>query len=345
VHRTRLAAGLLAAALISAGPALARRTLPAEKPQGLAEPVAIRPLGEVALYPEREASAQVVALNESKVAAEIAARIEAIPVEVGQTVAKGVVLARLDCRDHELALERARAAEEASRARMRLSEHQLGRARELAAKGFYSGEALDARATELEVLRAEAGQARSQRAIAERSVGKCVVRSPYVAIVRQRLGQVGELASPGSALVALLDARHIEVAAQVQLRDAESLRRAAEARFTGDGGARALRLARISPAIDPQARTVEARLRFAGEPAAPGAAGRVHWRDRTPHVPPELLVRRNGRLGLFLDNAGAARFHPLPEAQEGRPAAVSLPPSTRLVVSGHLQLQDGQSLR
>jgi hypothetical protein len=62
-------------------------------------------------------------------------------------------------------------------------------------------------------------------------------------------------------------------------------------------------------------------------------------------VPPELVVRRAGRLGLFVDDAGTARFHALSEAQEGRPARVDLPGSSRVVVSGQLALKDGQRLR
>ncbi|MGB5079804.1 MAG: hypothetical protein WBO23_03560, partial [Burkholderiales bacterium] len=107
---------------------------------------------------------------------------------------------------------------------------------------------------------------------------------------------------------------------------------------------RALVLLRVSPAIAPQARTVEARLRFRGEPAAAGASGAVTWRDSRPHIPAELVVRREGRLGVFVDERGLARFHPLAEAQEGRPAPADLAPGTRIVVSGQLALLDGQPL-
>lgn len=307
--------------------------------------VASKPLAQVAFYPEREASAQAVALNESRIAAEIAARVEAIPVEVGQTVARGAVVARLDCRDQELSRERAKAALAAARSRLELAEQQLRRARELVAKGFVSKEALEARDSEVEVLRADAAQARVQLATTERAVGKCVLRAPFPAIVRQRLGQVGELAAPGTPLVALADASRIEVAAQLQPRDAGSLRAAPEIRFVGDGGARLLRLLRISPAVDPQARTVEARLAFAGDVAAPGAAGRIVWRESAPHLPPEIVVRRKGHLGVFVDARGVARFRKLPGAQEGRPAPVDLPADARVVVRGQLTLQDGQRLR
>jgi hypothetical protein len=90
---------------------------------------------------------------------------------------------------------------------------------------------------------------------------------------------------------------------------------------------------------------VDARLRFTGAAAAPGASGRIAWRDGDAHVAPELVVRRAGRLGVFVDDAGTARFHALPEAQEGRPARVDLPPNARLVVQGQLALKDGQRLR
>jgi multidrug efflux pump subunit AcrA (membrane-fusion protein) len=197
----------------------------------------------------------------------------------------------------------------------------------------------------MQVLRAEAEQARTQVASAERAVGKCVVRSPFAAIVRERLADVGELAAPGTPLVTLLDVGRLEVAAQVQAKDVDSLNLAKEIFFDGDRGRRRLALLRVSPAIDPQARTLEARLRFEEAPAPPGASGRIVWRDAQPHVPAGVIVRRGGRLGVFVDEGGVARFRPLPEAQEGRPAPVDLPPGTRIVVSGQLGLRDGQRLR
>lgn len=328
---------LLAAALVL--PAYAQVDSSSSAPT-----VVIKPLSEIAIYPEREASAQAVSLNESRIAAEISGRIEAIPVRVGERVARGAILARIDCRDHELARERANATLKAARARLSLAEQQRARAHELGAHGFFSKEALASRETEVQVFRAEGEQARTQLDAAERSVGKCTVRSPFPAIVRQRLGQVGELAAPGSPLVALSDAGRVEVSTQVQLKDTESLTRARDVRFVGDGGSMALALLRISPAIDPQARSVEARLRFKGKPAAAGAAGSVVWRAVRPHIPADLVVRREDKLGVFVEERGAARFHPLDGAQEGRPAAVDLPPGARIVVAGQLALRDGQRL-
>ena len=165
-----------------------------------------------------------------------------------------------------------------------------------------------------------------------------------VAIVRERLADVGELAAPGTPLAVLLDAERLEVSAQVQARDVRSLGAAKEIFFEGEGGRRSLALLRISPAIDPQSRTVEARFRFAGAAAPPGASGRIAWRDSQPHAPAALLVRRGAALGVFIDEDGTARFRALPGAQEGRPAPLELAPGTPVVVSGQLALEDGQKL-
>ncbi|MDX1374165.1 MAG: efflux RND transporter periplasmic adaptor subunit, partial [Burkholderiales bacterium] len=257
----RPAAILFAALLALASAAHARKTLPAAADTAQAQAVETRTLNSIALYPERDASAQVVALNEARIAAEIAGRIEAIAVESGQTVERGALVARIDCRDHLLARDQANAALAAAESRLALAVQQLDQARALQAKGFVSRDALTARETEVNVRRADVLQARALRNTAEHAVGKCEIRAPFPAIVRARLGQVGELAVPGTALATLIDTRRIEIAAQVQLRDTASLAQTARIRFEGDGGTRAVALERISPAIDRQARTVEARLR------------------------------------------------------------------------------------
>lgn len=294
-----------------------------------------RPLREIALYPERSAQAQVVSLNTTRMTAEIAAPIQALPVEPGQVIRHGAVVARLDCRDHELAARQAEARLQASEARVRLAAVQLERAQHLVGQNFISRDQLDARQAEHDAARAAVAVDRAALETARRQVDKCVVRAPFPAIVGERLGQVGEMAAPGTPLVSLIDTSRIEVRAEVQVADTASLSAARELRFSLDGAAHPLRLIRLSPAIDPATRLQQARLRFTARPAPVGASGRLVWRDPAPHLPPELLVRRGGRLGVFVDGGGNPRFHPLPAAQEGRPArADGLAPDSRIVVRG-----------
>lgn len=337
MHRPRSAA-LFAAFWLGAAPAL-----PAAA-QDAPLPVTTRAFAEVAVFPEREASAAAVSLNESRISAEVTARVMALPAEIGQVVAKGEVVARLDPADYELALRKAEAEVQAAQARLALAQSQMQRAKDLQEQSFISAEALNQRETELQVARSELALARAGREQARLNLAKTVIRAPYRAVVLERAGQLGELAAPGTPLLRLLDADRIEVAAEVQERDRDSLAGARDIAFVTEGGRFPVRLLRISPAVKREARTTEARLAFAGDPAPAGAAGRIVWRDGRPHLPAELVVRRAGQLGVFVAEGARARFVPLPQAQEGRAAAAALAPAARVLVDGRHGARDGGAI-
>lgn len=292
-----------------------------------------RALRELAIYPERNAPAQSLPENESKLSAEVSARILALPYDVGQTVRRGDVVARLDKRDFELAVAKARASMAAVQARIAQAESQLERARALAKQNFISAEAVIQRETELAVQRAELAVQRAGIATAERELEKTTVRAPFDAIVKRRHVGVGELASPGAVLVTLIDRSRPEVSAQVQLKDAQSLKDADRAVFDADLDY-PVKLTRVSPAVDKESRTVEARLAFQDRAAQPGTSGRLVWRETRPHLPAEYVVRRKGELGVFVMSRGAPEFVVLPSAQEGRPVPVVFPVDTLIVTEG-----------
>lgn len=296
--------------------------------------------GDLAVYPVRSAQAQVVSLNESQVAAEIAATIRRLPPEPGQILAKGATVAELDCRDYQLATERARAALAAAQAQARLAAQQHDRAVKLAEENFISGDLLDSRTAELDAARANVAVNQAALKTARRQEDKCVVRAPFPAVVVERLAQEGEMASPGTPLVRLLDRSRIQVKAEVQEGDVTGLAQATSITFVSPAGSHALKLLRISPVQARSTRLSEARLGFKTRAAVPGASGQVRWRTPQPHVPPEVVVRRDGRLGVFVVAGGAPRFLALPDAQEGRPAqANGLNKDTAIVVKGAGELR------
>lgn len=307
---------------------------------------AVGSVAEVALYPERSAPASVVGKHEARLSAEVAAPIQAIPVDVGQTVRKGQVVVRLDARDAQLALERAQAALAQAEARHALARAQFERARALREKNFISAEALTVRETELAAAVADLRAAKAQRDTARRALEKHTLRAPFDAVVRERRGQVGELAAPGTVLLTLVSHTELELAAQLQPRDAESLQRAVSAApiFESATGRYELKPLRVSPAVNRESRSIEARLAFVGPAPAAGSEGRLVWREAQAHLPAELLVQREGRLGVFVVEGGKARFHALPQAQEGRPAPLDLPADARIVTQGRHAVQDGQAL-
>ncbi len=306
--------------------------------------VGVVPFVELGFHPEREAPATVLGKNETRLAAEVSARIVAIAVDSGDAVKAGQVLARLDAKDAELALARAEAGLAQSAARLAQAEAQTARARSLREKNFISAEALTLRETELAAALADVQSARANRDSARRGVEKCTVTAPFKGIVRARTAQVGELAAPGTPLLTLADTSDLQVVAQVQARDAEGLTAAAKVEFAAAGQTHALAPLRISGAISREARTVEARFRFAGPAPAPGTEGRLVWRDPRLHIPADYILRRNGRYGVFVLEGNKASFRELPQAQEGRPASADFSPDARIVTRGRHALQDGMSV-
>jgi multidrug efflux pump subunit AcrA (membrane-fusion protein) len=212
---------------------------------------------------------------------------------------------------------------------------QHERAGKLAADHFVSRDALDTRAAELESSRADVAVTAAALKTARAQQKKCDLRAPFPAVVMERLGQEGEMASPGAPLLALLDTSRMEVKAEVQEADAAGLKQTARAELQEPGGRWPLRVKRLSAALNKSTRLVEARLTFAGPAAAAGASGQILWRAPELHIPAEFVVRRVDGLGVYLADGDKPRFHPLPDAQEGRPAlATGLRGESRVVTKG-----------
>jgi RND family efflux transporter MFP subunit len=317
-------------------------------------PISAQSLGELAIYPEYRAPATVVSDNDSRISAEVSARIIEIPVKVGETVDKGTVLVRLEQTDIQLAITREHATADALRARSALARFQLTRARSLSAKKVVSEELLKQRESELNALLAEQKGQEAALTIAQRRLEKTIIRAPFKAIVTARLGQVGELANEGAPLVQIVDADRLEVSAMLQTRLAETLPKAKKPELATAGRHYALTLRTIVSAFDPRARTREARLTFdrtatdgttaAPDTAMPGNAGELVWRSPQPSIPAELVVRRKGKLGIFVVDGESARFVGLAGAEEGRPAPVPLETTTLIATQGRFRLQDGDKI-
>ena len=335
--------------LAALGLAIASSSLFTALAQSAATPaVATAPAAGVHFFPERDAPAAAVARNESRLGAEIAARIAAIAVEVGQTVPRGAVVVQLDDADAKLAVAQAEAALNSARARLALAEGQLARARDLQKQEFISSEALSQRETETAVVGAEVATAEAALRSARRMLEKTVVRAPFDGVVMARPGQVGEIAQPGAPLLVLKDAAPPEVASPIPADLADGLGPKVAFEFVAPNARHPLRLLRISPAVQTATRTREARLAFAGDAPPAGTEGRLHWRDPRPHLPAELIVQRsrNGvtAFGVFVAEGGRAKFVPIAQAQAGRPAPSPLAATAQVVVVGQGALQDGQAI-
>lgn len=325
--------------LAGAGLSLASDTRPVN--------VMIEPVSELVVYPKREALAVVLPRNESRLSAEVTAVVATTVAEVGQQVQAGDVLATLDETDIRLSLSQALAAQAGLRARLQLARRQLKRLRDLKSNNFVSTEAVNQRDAEVVSLRAELKGNEAQVAIIRRQLDKCSIRAPFDAIVSARNAQVGELAVPGAVMFTLVELGGEQVAANVSVTDANHLTVSAGYTLHALGRSVPLTLQRVSPLVSRQTRSREARLLFSRpEQKMPaGTEGRLRWRDSRPHLPANLLVRRNNRLGVFVVRDQKAFFVAVPGAQEGRPSPSPVALSAVVVRDGQARLQHGMAVR
>ena len=296
-----------------------------------------RPLGELAVYPESRAPAQVVPLDEARLAAEVGGRITAMPAQQSAQVDKGALLAGIDDRQYRIELERAQAHLQVVSSRVKLAEAQFQQAESLAAKNFISPDGLRIRRTELEVQRSELAAARANLAAARLALDKTRVRAPFAGVVRERQASVGDLAATGTPLLVLAATGNTEVRARVPAAQLAALKDAKAWTLVAGGSPLPLKLERVSPLVDKAGQTREV-IFSTPDPVPPGTAGELRWTTPVAHLPAAYVQQREGRSGVFLVRDGKPVFHPLPRFQPGRPVPLELPLDTAVVDQGRQTL-------
>jgi len=296
-----------------------------------------RPFTELAQYPQRRATARVVALDEATVAAQVSGQIKQVFVRGGDAVKSGQPIAQLNDPPLRLARERAQATLAAANAKMGQAQRQLTQQQGLRARGFVSEEAEAAARDALEVTRRERDAQRAALAEASWYWEQRIIVAPFDGIMTERLVSVGDWVTPGQA-VAVITATAREVHAFIAHEDIAALQQVTEIIFETLGGHQhPLNIAAVSPRRDDRAQDVRIRLTFTTDAPPPiGTAGVLVWRDPRPHLSASILATVRGIPGTWIkDNAAATpRFVPLPQASSGRDVVVSFPPDTMVAIRG-----------
>jgi membrane fusion protein (multidrug efflux system) len=191
-----------------------------------APPAEVKPPATVSVSPVKgvdepvivEATGSFQADESSGVAPESSGRVLATPVDVGQHVAKGAVLIRIQAVDVNLRLDEARASVQRAEANLKLAESQNALAQTTAKRneallkgGLIPQTTADEARTQAEtsansvaVARASLAQVRAQLALAEKAVDDGVVLAPFAGYISQRRVAMGEFVQPSTAVVTLL---------------------------------------------------------------------------------------------------------------------------------------------
>jgi len=262
------------------------------------------------------AEAVIEAVRQSTVSAQVAGRIVDLRFDVGDTVKKGEVIARIDERAATQALEASEAQVRQAEAELRNARAQYERARQLVAQKFMSPAALDTAEADFKAAQARvtALLAGAGRAATER--GFATIVAPYSGVVSARHVELGEMATPGKPLMTGFDPSTLRAVATVPQAQVAAIQALARARIEVPSLGKWLDATRVTivPSADPRTHTMQVRLELAAEARGvyPGVYARAHFiTGKAPRllVPrPAVLQRSEATVVYVLDERGALQL-------------------------------------
>ncbi|MBB3331911.1 multidrug efflux system membrane fusion protein [Halomonas campaniensis] len=162
---------------------------------------------------ERELPGRLEAAANRRLSFRVAGRLASHEVAVGEAVAAGQPLARLEATDLRLRRDRARSALAGAEAAAANAEAEWQRARRLYEAGSAPARDLDAARAQVEAARAQRDSARDALVLAERQLSFTHLEAPGDCRVATRLAEAGENVAAGQPVLVLACGDDLEVRA------------------------------------------------------------------------------------------------------------------------------------
>lgn len=278
----------------------------AEPGPAAAAPLATAPATFRQLPRELRLDGVVEALQQSTVSAQTHARVVELPVDVGDVVEQGQVIARLRDVDAQARSGGAQAALAAARAQFTEAELNYQRTRDIWERKLIARAQFDRAEAQYKAAKAQVAAAEAAAREAGEGVDHTVVRAPYAGIVLQRHVEVGEIATVGKPLLTGVSLAHLRVAVDVPEQAIAALRRERQARvLLPDGRSLPAAALRIPPGADAQSHSfrVLVELPEAVAELFPGTLLKVAFASgetRALVVPAAAVMRRSEVTGVYV---------------------------------------------
>jgi RND family efflux transporter MFP subunit len=304
------------------------------------------------------------------VAPRAAGRLETVNVRLGDRVARGQRLAKIEDFDIQEQVKQAEAAQQVSEATIRqrdadlkLAQTNAERSRSLFDRGLLPKQTLDdnearyqSAVAALDLARAQSAQSKARIDELRINLGNTLIVSPVNGFVAKRSADPGAFVSQNVPVVDVVDISTVRLVANVVEKDLKDLQTGNATRVEVDaypGEVFMGRIARVSPVLDPATRTAPIEIEI-NNPAArlkPGMYARVSVTTATRKealvIPATAVVDLGGRRGAFTPLNESAVFRALELGTEQKDVVEvlgGLNEGDTVITTGSSALRDGDRI-
>jgi membrane fusion protein, multidrug efflux system len=246
-------------------------------------------------------SGELSADRSASVRAEVSGSVVQVYVDVGQRVAAGTPLARIDATTANAAELSARIGVNAIEAQAAQAKKELDRSERLSAAGAIADRDVENARLAYSTALSQLANVKSAYTQANKQLRNATVRAPFAGVVSAKVVSAGDVVSPGAALFTVVDPKSMRLEAAVPAAQVGLIRVGQPVAFSVSGyGDRKFtgKVTRVSPVADPTTRQVQI---LASIPNSAGtlvgglfAEGRVNAESRSALVLPATAIDQRG---------------------------------------------------
>ncbi len=246
-------------------------------------------------------SGQLTPAREATVRAQIGGPLVSLTVDRGQAVRQGTVIGRIAARELDDALSSAQVAVKSSENSLAVAKSEAARTESLVKGGALAARDLEQARNVVAGAEAQLAAARSRETGIRQQLDDTIVKAPLTGIVSDRPASAGDILSPGTPIVTIIDPSSMRLEAAVTSDQVSLVRPGATVRFRIRGLSNELvtgTIDRLSPTADPITRqvTIFVTMPNAGGKLIAGlfAEGRVDAETRRGVIVPMGAVDETG---------------------------------------------------
>ena len=345
----------LAILIAVAAPLLAQRMPPS--PAGYTEARQYRVEGRLTL------PGTVICNVTSLVAGEIGGRVVECPVQEGDRVKKGQILAKLNTRAKELELGAMEAQLREAEARQKLAQRNFERTRELFASKVVAQQQLDDTHYEFNAWEGQVGNLRAEIERIRYDIERSTITAPFAGVIVVKHTEVGEWLGVGGEVVELISLDDLEVRVDVPERYFPSVRVGSRASLSFEalpGRKYRGKVTATIPQADEMARTLPIKIRLSATPphigvgmlaevSLDGVSASQRGARNAIIVPKDAIVRRGARATVWV-LAEDGSVNPVPVRTgmgvgEWIEVSGGLAAGAKVVTRGNERLRPGQKVQ